>query len=84
MIRKYIEAALKRAKYKIIEDEEPYYGEVPDLPGVWATGITLEECRLNLADAVDAWLLFRISQGMSVPAIGNLKLRIPVKLKAGV
>ena len=43
MITEYIEAALARAKYEIIEDEEPYYGEVPGLNGVWATGKTLEE-----------------------------------------
>jgi hypothetical protein len=45
MIIEYIEAALSKAKYEIIGDEEPYYGEVPELEGVWATGKTLEECR---------------------------------------
>jgi hypothetical protein len=29
MIMDYIQAALRKAKYEIIEDEEPYYGEVP-------------------------------------------------------
>jgi hypothetical protein len=29
MIIEYIEAALSKAKYEIIGDEEPYYGEVP-------------------------------------------------------
>jgi len=33
----YIEVALKRARYKIIDDEEPYYGEVAERQGVWAT-----------------------------------------------
>ncbi|GFP37418.1 hypothetical protein HKBW3S44_01098, partial [Candidatus Hakubella thermalkaliphila] len=36
MIREYIDSALSRAKYEIIDDEEPYYGEVPELEGVWA------------------------------------------------
>ena len=48
MLIQYIQAALERAKYEIIDDEEPYYGEVPELEGVWATGKTLEECRRNL------------------------------------
>ena len=43
MIVEYIEAALAKAKYEIIRDDEPYYGEVPALKGVWATGKTLEE-----------------------------------------
>lgn len=34
MLIQYIHAALGRAKYKIIDDEEPYYGEVPELEGV--------------------------------------------------
>lgn len=84
MIREYIEAALQRAKYEIIEDEEPYYGEIPELTGVWATGANLEECRRNLADAADAWVLFRLSQGMAIPALGKTRLKIPRRLKAGV
>ena len=43
MIREYIEAAMKRAHYEMIADEEPFYGEVPELPGVWATGKTLKD-----------------------------------------
>lgn len=30
MITEYIEAALSKARYEIIKDEEPYYGEVPE------------------------------------------------------
>jgi predicted RNase H-like HicB family nuclease len=38
MLLRYIQTALDRAHYEIIEDEEPYYGEVPELEGLWATG----------------------------------------------
>jgi hypothetical protein len=31
MIKEYVDAALKKAHYEIIEDEEPYYGEIPEL-----------------------------------------------------
>ena len=67
MITEYIEAALGRAKYEIIEDEEPYYGEVPELEGVWATGKTLEECRRNLAYVIDGWLVVRLKRGLPTP-----------------
>ncbi len=43
MLTEYIEEALKRARYEMMDDEEPYYGEVPELRSVWATRI-LEEC----------------------------------------
>jgi hypothetical protein len=44
MLIQYIQAALGKAKYETIEDEELYYGEVSELEGVWATGKTFEEC----------------------------------------
>ncbi|MCD6472908.1 type II toxin-antitoxin system HicB family antitoxin [Candidatus Aerophobetes bacterium] len=60
MLTEYIEEALKRARYEIIDDEEPYYGEVPELRGVWATGKTLEECRKNLKEVIEGWLVISI------------------------
>ena len=50
MILEYIEAALNKARYDMIDDKEPFYAEVPGLEGVYATGKTLEECRKNLAE----------------------------------
>ena len=35
MLLGYLTAAMERAHYEIIEDEEPFYGEVPGLQGVW-------------------------------------------------
>ena len=74
MITDYIEAALAEAKYEIIEDEEPFYGEVPSLAGVWATGETLEECRRNLAEVIDGWIVIRLRRGLSIPPIGEHRI----------
>ena len=74
LITEYIEAALSRAKYEIIEDEESYYGEVPELEGVWATGKTLEECRHNLAEVIDGWLVVRLKRGLLIPSIGEYRV----------
>jgi len=82
MITRYIESALRRARYEIIEDDEPYYGEIEGLQGVWATGVTLEECRENLAEALDSWLLFRLSHGMAIPALGDAHIVIPQEAQA--
>jgi predicted RNase H-like HicB family nuclease len=70
MLTEYIEAAISKAKYEIIEDEEPYYGEVPELEGVWAIGKTLEECRKNLVEVIDGWILVRLRKGLPIPPIG--------------
>jgi hypothetical protein len=49
MFAEYIQAAMDQATYEIIDDPEPFYGEVPELQGVWATGKTLEECPREFA-----------------------------------
>ena len=36
MMQEYIQAALKKANYKIIDDENPYYAEIEVINGVWA------------------------------------------------
>jgi len=69
MLTEYIEAALSKAKYEMIEDEEPYYGEVPELEGVWATVKTLEQCRNNLVEVIDGWILVRLRKGLPIPPI---------------
>jgi predicted RNase H-like HicB family nuclease len=82
MLLEYIQTALEGAKYEIIEDEEPYYGEVPSLVGVWATGKTLEECRRNLAEAVEDWVLFSVAKGLPIPVLGEVAIRLPVEVPA--
>ncbi len=81
MLLEYIEAALARARYEIIDDEEPYYGEIPECRGVWATGKTLEECRRNLESALEDWLIFSIANGMAVPPIGKVRLMTAQKVR---
>lgn len=67
MLVEYIQAALERAKYEIINDDEPYYGEIPELRGVWATGKTLEECRKKLSEVIEGWIIVRLKRGLHIP-----------------
>lgn len=75
MVTEYIEEALKRARYEIINDDDPYYGEIEDLKGAWATGKTLEECRINLKDVVEGWILLSIKKGLPIPKLGDIEIR---------
>jgi predicted RNase H-like HicB family nuclease len=78
MIHEYVQAALESAHYEMIEDEEPYFGEIPELQGVWATGRTLEECRRNLAETIEGWILIRTRQNLEIPSINGYSI-LPVK-----
>ena len=64
----YIQAAMDKATYEIIDDPEPFYSEVPELKGLWATGKPLEECRKNLMDALDDWIAAHLAWGYQIPA----------------
>ena len=70
----YIEQALTRAKFEKIEDEEPFYAEVPGLDGVWATGKTQDECRTNLHEVIEDWIEIRRRNDLQIPSINSYKL----------
>ena len=76
MLTQYLQSAMRKAKYEILESGEGFYGEIPGFEGVWANAATLEECREELSDALETWVLFRISRGLKVPAIGRQKLDV--------
>ena len=75
MLTEYIDEALRRARYELIEDEEtPYYGEARELPGVWACGRTLEGRQRELKDVVEGWILVSVRQLLDVPALGGMEI----------
>jgi predicted RNase H-like HicB family nuclease len=71
----YIEEALKRARYEIIDDEDPYYGEVAELQGVWATGKSLEDCRNTLKEVLEGWIILSIKKGLPIPKLGEFEIK---------
>jgi len=83
MIRAYIDAAMRQAHYEIIDQPgTPYYGEIPGLQGVLSCGESLEDCRANLEDALDAWITLGLQLGHPIPAIGGVDLA-PLRAAAG-
>lgn len=83
MLTEYIEEALRRATYEIIDDEDPYYGEITELKGVWATGKTLEQCRENLKDVIEGWILVSLKRGLPIPKLGKCEIK-EIELKEAV
>ena len=73
MLTDYIAAAMEMAKYEALEDGA-YYGEVEALPGVWADGKNLEECRRTLQEVIEEWLLLMLRAGDDVPVLGGIDL----------
>lgn len=76
MLMEYIYAALRHAKYEILPDNGTYYGEIPECNGVYANAETLEECREQLQEVLEEWILFRVHRNLTMPVIDGIKLSI--------
>ena len=55
-------------------DETTAFGVVvPDLPGCFSAGDTLEEAYANAAEAIELWVEAVLDTGGTIPAPGNLQ-----------
>lgn len=76
MLTKYIDAALREARYEILEEGEGFYGEIPGFAGVYASAAALEDCRNELREVLEEWILFRVSRKLALPAVSGNELAI--------
>lgn len=76
MLTKYILAALRQARYKILADDGTFYGEIPGFQGVWANADTLEDCREELAEVLEEWILLRVAKNLPLPIVDAIELSI--------
>lgn len=74
MLASYLDAAMERAHYEIIEDEGSFWGEIPGVQGVWARHATLEGCRRELREALSDWIALRLRLGLDIPMVAGIDL----------
>ena len=75
MVFEYIQKALERAEYKNLEDKT-WFAEIPGFQGIWANGETVEECRKELSEVLEEWLLLKIKDGDPIPSMDGIKIRV--------
>lgn len=76
MLSEYIGGALRKAHYEIIADDGSFYGEIPGFDGVFANAPTLEDCREELREVLEEWILFRVSRNLALPPVDGRELTI--------
>jgi predicted RNase H-like HicB family nuclease len=76
MITQYIQAAMSKARYELLEDNEGYYGEIPGFQGVFANAETLEECRNLLEEVLEDWILLNVADNTPLPQVDGIKLQV--------
>jgi predicted RNase H-like HicB family nuclease len=57
----YLEAAMRAAQFE--QKGKDWFGSIPQLPGLWSSGATLEEARDELRDALRAWIDVHVNVG---------------------
>lgn len=72
MITQYIQKAMEHARYEILSDNGSFYGEIPECRGVYANACTLEQCRNELEEVLEEWILFRTYKNLSIPVIEGI------------
>ena len=75
MLTEYVQAAMRKARYEILEDGI-FYGEIPGFQGVFATAETLEQCRQQLQDVLEDWILLGLRMGHHLPEVDGLSLEM--------
>ena len=75
MLTVYIQTALRKARYEILEDDS-YYGEIPGFSGVFADADTLEACRDQLQEVLEGWILLGLRLGHELPEGDGMKLEM--------
>jgi predicted RNase H-like HicB family nuclease len=75
MITKYVGKALERARYERLEDGS-FCATVRGLRGVMAVGRSVKQCRDQLAEIVEEWILVRVACGLAVPKLGGISVRV--------
>ena len=73
MLTDYVQAAVNQAHYEILEDGT-FYGEIPGFPGVFANADTLEQCRRQLQEVLEDWILLGLQSGHSLIVADRLTL----------
>jgi predicted RNase H-like HicB family nuclease len=76
MLTDYIRAAMRRATYELMEDDEGFWGEIPGFQGVWANADTLEACRDELQEVLEDWILFGVWLHHELPEIDGLSINL--------
>jgi len=74
MVRKYIQAAMRMARYEVLEDDGSYFGTIPGLQGVWANAETLKDCSEELEEVLEDWILISFQQHLPLPIVDGIDL----------
>ncbi len=66
-VLEYMRAAMRHAVIEPMEGEGEWFAYIPQLPGLWATGRSVEDAKQDLFEALDGWLHVNTFVGKNEP-----------------
>lgn len=75
MLVEYIQGALEDAEYKRLANGT-WFAEIPGFKGVWANGKTVEECRKELVEVLEEWLILKLRDADPIPLVKGYEISI--------
>jgi predicted RNase H-like HicB family nuclease len=75
MLTDYIQAAMHKAHYELIDDGT-FVATIPSFQGIWANAETLEACRDELRSVLEDWILVSLTQRLTLPVVDGLDLNL--------
>ena len=66
MLSEFISKKLKEAKYRLLRDGT-YFGVISGIKGVWANAKNLEDCRNELREVLEDWLILKVRMRERIP-----------------
>jgi len=78
MLTEYIQIAMRRARYEILDDKT-FYGEIPGFQGVYANAETLEDCREELRQVLEEWIVLGLRLGHTLPVLEGVSLAVELE-----
>ena len=73
MLGEYIQKVLERAEYKKLDDGT-WFAEVPGFEGVWSNGRTVEDCRKELVEVLEEWLILKLRDRDQIPEVEGFNI----------
>lgn len=74
ILSEYIDAAMQDAVFVIFVEDGTYYGDIHGFQGAWANADTLEECRQELREVLEDWIILGIERGHEIPVLPSINL----------
>jgi predicted RNase H-like HicB family nuclease len=70
---------MHRASYEILEDQT-FYAEIPGLDGVYANAETLEQCRDQLREVLEGWIILGLRMDQEIPELDGINLNVDLQV----